>query len=175
MAVDPDLYFELTNEELREVTRFALASAEDAVALLSPPVDGRILAAVEAARRFAAGEPRSKLQRVTALDALRAAKSIEDPVTAHAAAAAGDAAASAYVHPFAKGNQVGHILRSSAHAALAAEAASGEPPSAHAVLERARARATPVLIDVLSRYPTFPGGRSRVAQLVSDLDLALRQ
>lgn len=175
MPVDPDLYFELTTDELREVTRFALASAEEAVAFLDDPVDPRMVAAIEAARRFVAGEPRSKEQRVTALDAHRAAKDANGDVASHAASAAGDAAASAYLHPFAKGDQVGHILRSTAHAALAAEAASGDPSAAAAALERAQARATTTLVAVLNRYPDFPRGRSRITQLVSDLDVALRK
>lgn len=175
VPVDPDLYFDLSMDELREVTRFALASAEEAADLLGSDADPRIRAAIEAAQRFAGGEPRSTLQRVTALDAHRAAKEATDLVTAHAASAAGDAAASAYLHPFAKGDQVGHILRSTAHAALAEEAATGEPSAVAAVLERAQTRATPTLIGVLNRYPLFPRGRSRVSHLVSDLDLTLRE
>ncbi|WP_298753171.1 putative immunity protein [uncultured Serinicoccus sp.] len=175
MPVDPGLYFQLTTDELREVTRFALASAEEAVALLDAPVDPRIMAAIEAAKLFAAGDPRSKLQRVAAVEAQRAAKEMHATVASHAASAAGDAAASAYLHPFAKGDQVAHILRSSAHAALAAEAAAGDPAAAGTALTRARTRATPTLLAVLNRYPAFPRGRSRVKQLVSDLDLALRE
>lgn len=174
MPVDPELYFDLSLAELREVTRFALASAEEATALVSPPLDPRTVTAIEAARRFASGEPRSTLQRVAALDAHRAAKEASDPVAAHAAAAAGDAAASAYLHPFAKGDQVGHILRSSAHAALAAQAA-GEPTAPEAALDRAVSRATPTLLDVLRRYPSFPRGRSLISRLASDLDFRLRQ
>lgn len=175
VPVDPDLYFDLSMDEIREVTRFAAAAAQEAVDLLPDPVDGRIVAGLEAARRFAAGEPRSTLQRVTALDAHRAAKDACDLVAAHAASASGDAAASAYLHPFAKADQVGHILRSTAHAALAAEAATGDPSAARATLARARARATPTLIAVLTRYPLAPRGHSRVTQLVSDLDRVLRE
>lgn len=112
MAVDPDLYFDLSMDELREVTRFALAPAEQVTGLLGARVDPRIQAALEAARLFAAGQRRSKLQRTTALDAHRAAREATDDVARHAAAAAGDAAGSAYLHPFAKADQVGHILRS---------------------------------------------------------------
>lgn len=175
MAVNPDLYFDLTLEELREVTRFALAPVEIALALLDQPPDPRVGAALDAARRFADGEPRSKRQRTTALDAHRAAKASADPVVQHIAAAAGDAAASAYLHPFAKGDQVGHILRSTAHVALAAEAAGGGAEDVAAVIDDAVRRATPVLRDVLHRYPPFPPGRGRVSQMVCRVDLALRQ
>ena len=70
MAVDPDLYFDLSMDELREITRFALAPAEQVTGLLGARVDPRIQAALEAARLFAAGRRRSKLQRTTALDGL---------------------------------------------------------------------------------------------------------
>ncbi|WP_460769614.1 putative immunity protein [Mariniluteicoccus flavus] len=85
---------------------------------MEQPADPRISAALEAAQRFTLGEPRSKLQRVAALDAHRAAKDAGNPVNAHTASAAGDAAASAYLHPFAKGDQVAHKLRSAAQHTL---------------------------------------------------------
>jgi hypothetical protein len=44
-----------------------------------------------------------------------------------------------------------------------------------ALLERSRQRATPVLIDVLRRYPPATSGSNRVAQLMSTLDHSLRQ
>ena len=170
MAVDPDLYFDLSMDELREVTRFALAPAEQATGLLGARVDPRIQAALEAARLFAAGRRRSKLQRTTALDAHRAAREATDDVARHAAAAAGDAAGS---DPFAKADQVGHILRSTAHAALAVQAARGEA-AAQDLLDNAVSRATPALRAVLRRYPPFPPDRNPVTQITSDLDTALR-
>lgn len=174
MPVDPELYFDLSMDELREVTRFAVAPVQDALALLDTATDPRIAAALDAALRFADGGPRSQLQRTTAMNAHRAAKEASDPVGQHIAAAAGDAAASAYLHPFAKGDQVGHILRSTAHAALAIDAAGLGIEGARAVLDAALRRATPTLLGVLHRYPPFPQGRSRVAQVVCELDLALR-
>jgi hypothetical protein len=53
--------------------------------------------------------------------------------------------------------------------------AGGDPAIGDALLERSRRRATPVLIDVLRRYPPAPGGSNRVAQLMSTLDRSLRQ
>lgn len=41
------------------------------------------------------------------------------------------------------------------------------------MIEQARQRATPVLIDVLRRYPIPPAGKSRVAQLMTTLDASL--
>jgi hypothetical protein len=42
-------------------------------------------------------------------------------------------------------------------------------------IEEARARATPMLVNVLRRYPPAPPGRTRVAQLMTRLDSSLRQ
>lgn len=114
-----------------------------------------------------------ELQRTTALDAHRAAREATDAVARHAAAAVGDAAGSAYLHPFAKADKIGHILRSTVHAALAAQAAGGDA-AARDVLDSAVTRATPVLRGVLHRHPPFPPGRNPVTRITSDLDKALR-
>jgi hypothetical protein len=53
--------------------------------------------------------------------------------------------------------------------------AGGDPAIGDALLERSRQRATPVLIDVLRRYPPATSGSNRVAQLMSTLDHSLRQ
>lgn len=93
----------------------------------------------------------------------------------HAARAAGDAASAAYLHPLAKATQVGHILRAAASAARAAELSAGDDPDVgSALIEQARRRANPVLVDVLSRYPFGSVGKSRVAHLMKTLDASLR-
>ncbi|MFM6849117.1 MAG: NAD(+)--rifampin ADP-ribosyltransferase, partial [Terrabacter sp.] len=87
------------------------------------------------------------------------------------ATAAGDAAAAAYLHPLAKATQVRHILGAAAHAARAAELARGDDPVvAEYVVTAAARRATPVVLEVLARYPRVPEGRSRVAALMFRLD-----
>src|SRR5439155_12837594 len=92
-----------------------------------------------------------------------------------AARSAGDAASAAYLHPIAQAGQVGHILRASASAARIGEIeAGGDPAIGDALLERSRQRATPVLIDVLRRYPPATSGSNRVAQLMSTLDHSVR-
>ncbi|MFD6134143.1 NAD(+)--rifampin ADP-ribosyltransferase, partial [Isoptericola sp. NPDC060257] len=125
---------------------------------------------------FVEGAPRTRLQRVTSLEAHRAAKQAGSEAARLAARAAGDAAASAYLHPIARATQVGHILRAAASAARITELRAGDDPEAglRAIME-ARARATPVLVDVLRRYPPAPTGRSRVAALMSLLDADLRR
>ncbi|MEI5101796.1 exonuclease SbcC [Streptomyces sp. PmtG] len=169
--------FELTMDELRAVARFAVESAEEVLPVYeeASPGDPRPRAAVDAAREFANGASRTQAQRVTALDAHRAAKEAATEAARLAARAAGDAAAAAYLHPIAQATQVGHILRAAACAARVAElTAGGDPGVGLERIDRARRRATPVLIDVLSRYPRAPVGKSRVALLMSTLDASLR-
>jgi hypothetical protein len=169
--------FELSMEELRVVARYAVVSAQEVLAIFEAdrPGDRRPRAAVEAAWTFIDGAPRSKLQRVTALDAHRAAKDATTAAARAAARAAGDAAAAAYLHPLAKATQVGHILRAAAHAAWAVElAADGDPRVGARRIEEARQHATPALRAVLRRYPSAPESKSRVGQLMKTLDRALR-
>ena len=85
------------------------------------------------------------------------------------------AASAAYLHPLAKAHQVKHILGAAAHAARAAELTAGGDRDVGADhIVRARRRATPVVVDVLSRYPAAPPGGGRVGELLRDLDGALR-
>ncbi|MFI0794359.1 putative immunity protein [Micromonospora rubida] len=174
-ARKPD--FLLTASELREVTTFAVAAAAEVLPLYesASPNDARPRQAIEAAQNIVRGAPRSKLQRMTALAAHRAAKDALSSAAHHAAMAAGDAAASVYLHPLADAAQVNHILRAAAHAACATELIRTDVPyAAETFLEAARRRATPTLVSVLSRYPATPESSSRVAQLMRRLDIALR-
>ena len=169
--------FALTTDELRAVAGYAVACAEPALLIFerAHPGDGRPAAALHAARVFAEGAPRSRLQRTAATDAHRAAREAGTEAARHAASAAGDAAAAAYLHPLANATQVRHILGSAAHAARAAELARGDDPVvAEYVVTAAAKRATPVLLDVLARYPRAPKGRNRVAVLMERLDSMLR-
>jgi rifampin ADP-ribosylating transferase len=169
--------FELTMDELRAIAGYAAACAEPVLVLFerSHPDDSRPAAALQAARVFAEGGPRSNLQRTAATDAHRAAREAATEAAGHAADAAGDAAAAAYLHPLAKETQVRHILGSAAHAARAAELARGDDPVvAEYVVTAAAKRATPVVLDVLSRYPRAPRPASRVAALMVRLDSLLR-
>ncbi|SDT24999.1 putative immunity protein [Microlunatus soli] len=169
--------FELTMDELRVVARFATESAEEVLPIFEDAVPGdhRPRSAVEAAWEFINGAQRTKLQRVTSLEAHRAAKDATTEMVALAARSAGDAASAAYLHPIAKASQVGHILRATASAARVAELNAADDHSAgESVINRAAERATPVLIDVLCRYPVATTANSRVAQLMSMLDAVLR-
>src|SRR5918995_727458 len=79
---------------------------------------------------------------------------------------------------FARGGERGKTLRDTAwaaHKARAAELMAGDHRDVGADhIEQARRRATPVVVDVLSRYPTAPPGGGRVGELLRDLDGALR-
>jgi rifampin ADP-ribosylating transferase len=164
-------------DELRAVAGYALACAEPALVIFGKAHadDGRPAAALEAARAFAEGAPRSRLQRTAATDAHRAGREAASEAAGFAAMAAGDAAAAAYLHPVARATQVRHILGAAAHAARAAELARGDDPVvAEYVITAASKRATPVVLDVLGRYPRAPKGRSRVAVLMTRLDSLLR-
>lgn len=165
--------FELTMDELRAVARFAVLCAEPALPLFEKanPTDGRPASALAAARVFVDGAPRSKLQRDAATDAHRAAGEATDEVGRHAALAARDACASAYLHPLARASQLPHILGAGAHAARATELARGDDPVvAEYVLTAAAKRADAVVRDVLARYPRPSAGTSRVTALLSRLD-----
>lgn len=168
--------FELTTDELRVVARYVAAHAEDVLPVFERAVsdDPRPRAAIDAAWVFINGAKRSKLQRVTSLDAHRAAAAAPSEAARLAARSAGDAASAAYLHPIAQAGQVGHILRAAASAARIAELTTDDPGAGDAVLEQARQRATPVLVDVLRRYPPAPDTRGRVGRLMSVLDRSLR-
>ncbi|MFC5814569.1 putative immunity protein [Nonomuraea harbinensis] len=169
--------FELTMDELRVVARYVAESAQDVLPVFEEAVPGdlRPRAAIDAAWEFVNGARRTKLQRVTSLDAHRAAREAGAEAARLAARSAGDAASAAYLHPIAKATQVGHILRAAASAARVAELnAGGDPAVGDMMIDQARQRATPTLIAVLCRYPLAPTAKTRVAQLMSTLDASLR-
>ena len=167
----------LSKQDLREVTGFAAACAGAVLEVFEAdqPDDARPRHAVAAAWEFARGGERGKSLRDTASAALKAAKSVNTAAAREAAWAAMSAAAAAYLHPLAKATQVKHILGAAAHAARAAELVAGDDPSVGgAHLDRSLHRATPVLVDVLSRFPAAPEGGGRVGELIRMLDADLR-
>ncbi len=176
-SADSQARIELTMAELRAVAGFARACAELTLGIFTRayPDDPRPAEALEAARAFAEGAPRSRRQRTAATAANRAAAEATSTAARHAAYAAGAAAGAAYLHPLATATQVRHILGAGAHAARAAEIAQGEDRVvAEYLVAGAASRATPVVRAVLARYPRAPQGRSRVAALMRALDSLLR-
>jgi hypothetical protein len=167
----------LSAEDLREVTAFAGGCAEAVLAIFEAdqPHDSRPRNAIAAAWEFARGGERGKPLRDTAWAALNAAKSTDTAAAREAAWAAMSAAGAAYLHPLAKASQVKHILGAGAHAARAAELVAGDDPAVGAeYVERAVVRATPVVVDVLKRFPAAPAGGGRVGELIRMLDADLR-
>ncbi|GGF45191.1 hypothetical protein GCM10011519_18790 [Marmoricola endophyticus] len=165
---------ELTLDELRAVTGYALARAERVLPVFeaSRSDDHRPRRALDAAAAFAAGGRRTALLRTRAADALRAGRECPDEAAALAALAAGDAAASAYLHPLAHATQVPHLLRSAALAVRVAELTDGA--SVDEALRDASDAAGPVVREVLRRYPGPPDGGGRTGALVHTLDALLR-
>lgn len=167
----------LSMDELREVTRYAAESAQDVLEIFerAHPADSRPREAIDAAWTFARGGKRGKTLRDTAWGALKAARYAGTAAASDAARAAMSAASAAYLHPLADAHQVKHILGAAAHAARAAELTAGDDRDVGAEqIEQARRRATPIVVDVLSRYPAAPPGGGRVGELLRDLDRALR-
>ena len=167
----------LSMDDLRGVTRYAAECAEEVLEIFerAHPADSRARDAIDAASTFARGGKRGKTLRDTAWAALRAARDADTAAAGDAARAAMCAASAAYLHPLADANQVKHILGAAAYAARAAELMAGDDRNVGAEhIEQARRRATPIVVDVLSRYPAAPPGGGRVGELLRDLDEALR-
>ncbi|MEU2335560.1 putative immunity protein [Streptomyces sp. NPDC013172] len=167
----------LSKQDLREVTAFAAACAEVVLRIYEAdqPDDSRPRDAVRAAWEFARGGERGKSLRDMAWAALKAAKDADSAAAREAAWAAMSAAGAAYLHPLARATQVKHILGAAAHAARAAELVADDDGSIGAGhLEQAVRRATPLVVDVLARFPAAPSGGGRVGELVRVLDAELR-
>jgi hypothetical protein len=167
----------LSMQELREISSYAAESAQEVLDIFerAHPADSRPREAIDAAWTFARGGKRGKTLRDTAWAALRAAREAGTAAAGDAARAAMSAASAAYLHPLADAHQVKHILGAAAHAARAAELMAGDDRNVGADhIEQARRRATPIVVDVISRYPAAPPGGGRVGELLRDLDEALR-
>jgi hypothetical protein len=167
----------LSKQDLREVTGYAAGCAQEILEIFerARPADSRPRDAVDAAWAFARGGERGKSLRDTGWAAHKAARDADTEAAGNAARAAMSAAAAAYLHPLANAHQVKHILGAAAHAARAAELRAGDDREAGADhIERARLRAAPAVLDVLSRYPAAPSGGGRVGELLRGLDAALR-
>src|SRR5215468_3940534 len=91
----------LSQQELREVTRFAAESAQDVLEIFerAHPTDARPRDAVDAAWTFARGGNRGKSLRDAAWAALQAARDAGNAAAGEAARAAMCAASAAYLHP----------------------------------------------------------------------------
>jgi len=159
----------LSKQDLREVTGYAAECAQVVLEIFewAHPPDSRPRDAIDAAWAFARGGERGKSLRDAAWAALKAARDADTAAASEAARAAMVAASAAYLHPLADAHQVKHILGAAAHAARAAELMAGADRAVGAAhIDQARRRATPGVVDVLSRYPQAPPGGGRVGELL---------
>lgn len=163
-------------DDLREVTAFNLACALKVIDLFesAKPHDARPREALVAADDFIRGGPRSRAQRVSAPAAHRASKEVA-AAASHAAMSAGDASASAYLHPLADAAQVSHILRGPSHCVLALEARDNDPLTRADAVAAVLGESTPVLVEVLCRYPRVAIRDRAIADVMHHLDAQLRQ
>jgi len=171
-------YFPLSLDSLRAVGRWAADCAERALPVYETRAgsDSRPRAAIEGIRVFAAGGKRTAQLRVLALAAQAAAREAADGAAAAAARAAGLAAASAYTHPLADVQQTKHIVGPAAYAALALELDhAGDPNLAEGEVRWAIDHATAEVRDVLLQMPAREAGRSRLDQLLYELDAGIRR
>lgn len=155
---------------------FNLACALQAIDLFESvqPRDARPRAALIAAEDFVRGGPLSRAQRISAPGAHRASKEFNGAAS-HAAMAAGDAAASAYLHPLADAAQVGHILRGPSHCVMALETRTAEPLTRAAAIAAILELSTPAVTEVLCRYPSAATRDRATAEVLSFLDVQLRK
>jgi hypothetical protein len=167
----------LSMQDLRAVTSYAAQSAQEVLEIFerAHPADSRPRDAIDAAWAFARGGKRGKALRDAAWAAQKAGRDAVTTAAGDAARAAMCAASAAYLHPLADAHQVKHILGAAAYAARAAELMAGNDLAVGADhIEQARRRATPIVVEVLSRYPAAPPGGGRVGELLRDLDDVLR-
>ncbi|MBP6878080.1 MAG: hypothetical protein KBC34_08660 [Phenylobacterium sp.] len=171
---------DLSDRELREVTRYAAACARPALAIFehARPRDERPRTAIAAADDFAEGAKRSKALRDSAWAAQRAACEVREiglRAADNAALAALAAAGAAFLHPLSKATQVKHILGAAAYAARAFELlADGNVAVGTGYVRQTESITPPIVRDVLRRYPNAPSGGARVGELVRQLDFLLR-
>ena len=163
-------------EDLRAVAAFNLACALQVIDLFEAvkPHDARPRDALAAAEGFVRGGPRSRAQRISAPAAHRASKEVSGAAS-HAAMAAGDAAASVYLHPLADAAQVGHILRGPSHCVLALEARAVEPLTRAAAAAAILEWSTPAVAEVLCRYPSAATRDRATAEVLWFLDVQVRK
>ncbi|MBW0125847.1 putative immunity protein, partial [Pseudonocardia oceani] len=114
---------ELSTDDLRAVTAFAAACAQEVLGVFEAdrPDDPRPRAAIATAWEFARGGRRGKALRDAAWAAMRAAQDSSTDAAGAAARSAMAAAGAAYLHPLPKATQVKHVLGAAADAARALE------------------------------------------------------
>ncbi|WP_202865890.1 putative immunity protein [Kribbella turkmenica] len=167
----------LTDDERRAVTRFCADCAERALPLFeaAAPGDTRPREAIAAARAYADGAERTKRQRSAAWAAQTAAGEVDDPAASAAARSALGAAGAPYIHDLDSPHQVKHVLASAVYLAQARESAAGDPTAGDKEIRWAIGHASPVIRDVVRRWPPRDPSRTRRGTLYHLLDAGLRR
>ncbi len=168
----------ITDEERREVARWAAGSAERVLPLFEAvaPGDMRPREAIEIARAFADGGHRSRHLTQVAMAAHRAGRDVGNPVALAVARAASLAAATANIHGETTIGTLGHILGSASYAVLARELASGgDVAMADEEVRWALEHASQATRDLVRRVPPAAPGRRRLEEIQHKLDTALRE
>jgi hypothetical protein len=170
-------YFALSLESLMALGSWAADCAERALPVFEKHFDSdsRPRAAIEGIRVFAAGGKRTAQLRTLSLAAFSSAREAGDPAAAAAARAAALAASSAYTHPLVDVEQTKHIVGPAAYSALALELAhTGDPDIAEAEVRWAIEHVTADVRDILLHMPARQMGKSRIDQLLYELDAGIR-
>ena len=191
-------YFPLSLDSLRALASWAADCAERALGVFEAHSGGdpRPREAIEGARVFAAGGPRTAALRTLALAAYAAAHkrgggtdsgdaapadttvagATLDEAASAAATAACLAASSAYTHPLADVAQTKHIVGPAAYATLALELAHPEDAGmAERELRLAIGSAPPEVREILGHMPARePGSGKRIDRLMYEIDAGLR-
>ncbi len=170
-------YFDLTLESLRILAGWAADCAERVLPIHETlnNDDTRPRAALEGIRIFAGGGKKAAKLRVLALDAYRAALETREPAASAAAQAASLAAATAYTHPLVDVRQTKHILGPAAYAALAIEIKNNNDPQyGDAAVQWAIDSVQSDTCRILLQMPARAPGKSRLDQIMYDLDQGLR-
>jgi hypothetical protein len=167
----------LTDEDHRLTASWAADCAERVLPLFEAkaPSDARPRDAIAGARAYTLDGKRTKHLRTVSLAAHAAAREVGDPVATAAARAAGCAAATPYTHALATPHQSKHVLGPAVYAALAREASAGNDTAVgDEELEWAIRQASPLVCEVVRRFPPRSPGRTRLATLFCRLDASLR-
>jgi Imm-5 like putative immunity protein len=167
----------ISDEERRDVARWAATSADRVLPLFEAiaPADARPREAIEIARAFADGAPRSRHLSRIAMAAHRAGRDVDDPVGLAVARAASLAAATANIHGEATIGTLHHILGSATYAALARELTSGgDQAVAEEEVRWAVEHASPGVRTLVRRVAASGSGHRRLDEIRHQLDVALR-
>jgi len=167
----------ITDEERREVARWAAESAERVLPLFETMAraDARPREAIEMARSFANGARSGRQLTRIALAAHRAGREIGDSVGLAVARSASLAAASTNIHGETTIGTLGHVLGAAAYAALARElTAGGDPTPVDDEIRWAVEHASPAIRDLVRRIPASESGHRRLEEIQHRLDVALR-